>query len=371
VQGDFTHKLKMTSFTLDSTVGVDGSFTYQRQDQSVNTMPSLNTSAIDLAADDTYFATARPGAGLPNLSQSITRPQNTSYYFQENLSFLKDKVILIGGLRWFAPYGTDKNNVTGVSTDRPDKTFKTHKYGLIVRPVPAVSLYYTDSENAFPQVGRTDRFAGNDQLGPPLSIQEGKMEEYGIKLDYKVSDTFTVYGSYAHYDMSLTHVRTFGVLAEGIPPGSIGVVESAADLAQGWELEYGLRFGSRVGSLDFIGTYADGDSQTAADRNLKAADFVPKKTSLMARYGWTAGPLKGLSAGLSYFDQTTKRNANFWIDFPATYNAFARYAWRKNWTFQVNLNNFTDERYIVAIAGNGLVQTEPGFDGKFAVKFSW
>ena len=58
---------------------------------------------------------------------------------------------------------------------------KTHKYGVVAKPIPAVSLYYTDSQNLFSQVGRTDRFAGNDQLGPPLSNQEGKMKEYGIK----------------------------------------------------------------------------------------------------------------------------------------------------------------------------------------------
>ena len=78
------------------------------------------------------------------------------------------------------------------------------------------------------------------QLGPPLSNQEGKMKEYGIKVDHKFTPEFSAYGSLAHYDMSLTHVRTFGVLPEGVPAGSIGIIESAADMAQGWELEYGL-----------------------------------------------------------------------------------------------------------------------------------
>ncbi len=50
---------------------------------------------------------------------------------------------------------------------------------------------------------------------------------------------------------------------------------------------------------------------------------------------------------------------------------FARYAWNKHWSAQVNVNNVTDERYIVAIAGTGLVQTDPGLDAKFAVKYIW
>ncbi|MBE7537727.1 MAG: TonB-dependent receptor [Opitutaceae bacterium] len=372
LQADFTHKLTAKAFTLDSTIGADANYQFTRQDQSVNTLPALDTANINnYPADDAYFAQKVAGAGLPNLSQNINRPESLSYYFQENLSLLKDRLMLVGGLRWFMPGGTNKNNVTGVVTDRPDKTFKTHKYGIVIRPIPAVSLYWTDSQNIFTQTGNTDRFQGNDQLGPPLSNQEGKMKEYGVKLDHKVSKSVSIYGSIAYYDMSLTHVRTFGVLPEGNPPGSIGAIESAADMADGWEYEFGLRHATDSGELNLIATYADGNSATAADPTLMAVDFVPKKESLMVRYGWNSGLLKGCAVGATYFDQSRKRNANFWIDFPATYNVFARYTWGKNWSAQLNLNNITDERYIVAIAANGLVQTEPGFDAKLAIRYTW
>jgi outer membrane receptor protein involved in Fe transport len=371
VQMDFSHKLSGKAMTLDSTFGADLQLNYQRQDLSVNTMPDLDTSAINLAADDAYFGTPRPGAGLPNSTQGITRPESFSYYFQENLTFLNDKVILVGGLRWFLPGGTNKNNITGVVTDRPDKSFRTHKYGIVIRPIPAISIYYTDAENVFPQVGVTDRFQGNDQLGEPLKAQEGILEEYGVKIDHQISDRTSIYGSLAYYDMSLTNVRTFGVLPEGIPPGSIGIVQSAQDLADGWEFEFGLRHATDSGELNLLATYTDGNSSTAADPRQMAVDFVPSKESLLVRYSWNEGPLSGLMLGASYFDQTRKRNANYWIDFPATYNLFGRYAWGKNWSVQLNLNNITDERYIVAIAANGLVQTEPGFDAKLAVRYAW
>ncbi|HNC23487.1 MAG TPA: TonB-dependent receptor [Opitutaceae bacterium] len=372
IQGDFAHKWTTDAFVLDTTVGFDASSTFQRQDQSVNSMPSIDTAAINFpTTDDAWFAAPHPGAGQPNSSQSISRPLTLSYYFQENLSFFKDRLILVGGLRWFLPGGNTKNNITGVVTDSPDKQFDTHKYGIVVRPIPDISAYYTDSSNAFPQVGFTDRYQGNDGLGAPLSTQEGKMKEYGLKVDHHFSPEIAAYGTWAHYDMQLTHVRTFGVLPEGIPAGSIGIVESQADLAQGWELEFGMRFNDAAGTFDLMGTYCDGDSQTAADKTLKAVDFVPRKQSLMAKYTWKSGPLAGFMFGATYFDQTTKRNANFWIDFPATYNVFARYAWGKHWSVQLNLNNVTDERYIVAIAANGLVQTEPGFEGMLSAKYKW
>lgn len=136
VQMDFTHKLSGKAMTLDSTFGADLQLNFQRQDQSVNVMQALDTSAINFAADDAYFCTPRPGAGLPNLSQNITRPESFFCYFQENLTFLNDKVILVGGLRWFLPGGTNKNNIMGVVTDRPDKSFRTHKYGIVIHPSP-------------------------------------------------------------------------------------------------------------------------------------------------------------------------------------------------------------------------------------------
>lgn len=370
LQADFSHKLPTSVFSLDTTAGADFSLSFQRQDQSVNNMPDLDTAAINLSLDDAYFGAPRPGAGLPNLSQNINRPQTFSYYFQENLSFLQNRLILVGGLRWFLPAGSDKNNLTGVVTDRPDKTFRTSKYGVVVRPAKAVTVYFTDAQNIFPQIGRTDRFQGNDQLGPPLSDQEGKLSEFGVKLDQSVG-ALNFYGTWAHYDMELTHVRTFGVLPEGRPPGSIGITESAADKAKGWELELGLRHSTPAGEFNAFATYCDGKSQIAADPTQMAADFVPRKYSLIARYSWKTGPAAGLTLGGTYFDQTRKRNAGFWIDFPATYNLFARYGWGKRWSAQLNLNNVTDERYIVAVAGTGLVQTVPGFDGKLGVRYSW
>lgn len=371
IQGDLTHKLEGSAFTLDTTIGFDWSSNFHRQDLSVNDPGSIDTRNPDFSGDAAYFAQPRNGAGLPNTNQAGNTNRNFSYYFQENLSLLKDKLILVGGLRWFEPGGTNTNYITGAITPRPDKGFRTHKYGIVVKPIPAVSIYYTDAENAFPQSGTTDRFQANDGLGKPLDTQDGTLEEFGIKIDYEFTDSITGYGSLVFYDMSLTNVRTFGPLPEATNPGDNGIIQSPGDMADGWELEYGLRIKGDAGIFDLLGTYAEGTSKTAGAVNVPAQDFVPKKISLMGKYEWTGGPLKGFVLGATYFDQDKKRNSTWTIDFPATYNVFARYAWDDHWSVQLNLNNLTDERYIVAIAANGLVQTEPGFDAKLAVKYKW
>ena len=371
LQGDLTHEFDLDMVKINTTAGFDWSSGYNRQDISVNNPGSIDTRNPDFTADAAYFALPANGAGKPNTTQAISNSRSFSYYFQENVSFLNDKVILVGGLRWFQTGGSNENFITKAYTKKNDESFKTHKYGIVLRPIPSVSFYYTDAANTFPQNGVTDRFAANDQLGAPLETQEGTLQEYGIKVDRQFTEAISGYGSLVFYDMSLTNVRTFGPLREATIPGDNGIIQSPGDMADGWEVEYGLRVKNDGGVFDLLGTYAEGTSETAGASNVPAQDFVPRKISLMGKYEFTSGPMNGVTVGATYFDQDAKRNSIWTIDFPATYNLFARYTWSKNWSVQLNLNNITDERYIIAIAANGLVQTEPGFDGKLAVKYKW
>ena len=125
------------------------------------------------------------------------------------------------------------------------------------------------------------------------------------------------------------------------------------------------------GKFDFLGTYCKGESQTAADPTIMAQDFVPQKTSWMFRHQWTSGPLNGLMFGAAYLQQADKRQANFWCETPDTYNIFSRYAWGKHWSLQLNLNNVTNQYYIVAIAANGLAQTDPGLKTMLQARYRW
>jgi outer membrane receptor protein involved in Fe transport len=366
-QIDYMHRLPLEFLSLDTTIGLDGSVTESRTGQSVNALPALDIRSQAFPNDDAYFATAKPGAGLANLQDTGSKATTFSYYFQENLTLLKERLILVGGLRWFSPGGTNTNFVTNVTTNRPDKSFKTHKYGVVVKVLPNVSLYYTDAQNIFPQTGFTDRFAANDGLGAPLSNQQGKLKEYGIKFSHTVSDDVSLYGSLVHFDMSLTNVRTFGDLGNGVQ----GIIQSAQDTGEGWEVDYGMRINMENGHADLIATYFDGDSGIAADPTVQAVDFVPRKTSLLAKYAWTKGTLDGFAIGGSIMDQTGKRNGNYLIDFPRLVNVFGSYRWGKNWTFQLNLDNLTDERYVVAIAATGLIQTAEAFRARFSVNYVW
>jgi len=81
--------------------------------------------------------------------------------------------------------------------------------------------------------------------------------------------------------------------------------------------------------------------------------------------------LKGLMIGGSIMDQTSVRNGFWLIDFPAVVNVFAGYKWRRHWAIQLNLDNVTDERYIVAVGATGLVQTPEAFRSRLGVTYRW
>jgi outer membrane receptor protein involved in Fe transport len=372
-QIDYLHQLPVSWGTFATSVGADGFRNRFEQHQSVHSMPALDTrNPGAYPNDDAYFATPRAGAGLPHQGIEIGDSTMFSYYAQENLTMLKDRVILVGGLRWFHPGGTNENGLTGAVTKRSTKTFRVHKYGIVVKVLPSVSLYFTDAQNVFPAAsGRLDKFVAGDGLGGPFKDSEGQMTEFGVKFNHQFSEKVSAYGMLTHYDMAMTNIRTFGTLESG----QQGIIQSEQDSADGWELEVGGRLPVGPGFADIYTTYTDGDSAIAADRGKayvrQAASFVPRKYSILAKYNWTGGPLSGLAVGGGVMDQSAKRDGAHELDFPLTAMAFASYRFRENWQFQLNLDNITDEEYVVMVYADGLVGRSEPFRARATVKYTW
>ena len=359
-QLDYIHKLELTHLTVDSMVGVDAGFNKNFSELSVNDVTNGGPTALDMrspdySGDDAYFAKLMPGRGLPHLSSSQSRSQTVTRYFQENISLFKERVLLIGGLRWFSPSSTNTNNITKVSTTGTEIETKVHKYGIVVKLRPWLSAYYTDAQNIqLAAAGRTDKFKANDQLGDLFSNQAGINKEFGLKADYRVSDNVKIYGSVAQFTMSLTNVRTFGDLGNGVE----GIIQSAKDNSTGWESDIGVSAKLGAGRVDVIATYFDGDSYIAANRAVQAQGFVGRKDSIMAKYTFlSSGALNGAMLGAAYETQTGKRNGNFYMPAYDFCNIFARYNLSKKLSLQVNLNNLGNERIIIAQAASALVQT--------------
>lgn len=329
---------------MDSTQGVDGSTIKSFADQSITIMPSVDTrigvtpdnsaSFAQFPNDDAYFIRPRPSTVGEPATRDRTKITQASYYFQENVSFWKDRVILVGGLRWFKPGGTNENVVTNNVTNRPDAGFRTHKYGIVFKVLPTVSVYYTDAQNVFPAAaGPTDLVIQSDQRGEAFKASEGKLKEAGVKFDYKHSERLSFYGSAAAFKMEQTNIRTFGTL----PSGNQGLIQSAKDSAQAWETDLGAQLKSG-GRTDLILTYFDGDSAIAADAGKayvrQAHHFVPQKFSIFGKYTATSGSLKGLRFGAGFEHEADKRNGATMIVRPPLADAFIGYTVNNRWDLQ-------------------------------------
>ena len=376
IQLDYQHSLALEQFKLDTTLGADGRAKYFRQGLSSNTgangPPNLDIRSKTFPNDDAYFAIPRSGAGLPYLRDVASNDSDSSVYLQENLSFLKERVILVGGDRFFWRSGTTSEDfINRTITRSVNRTYVSYKYGIVVKPLPWVSLYYTKVINLIPFIlagtGSTgnltnaDRFVANDGLGPAFKDSECELKEYGVKFLHTYSENITLHGSLVHFDMSRTNVRVSGVLPE---TGNIGIIQSAKDTTGGWEVDAGMTFKLQNGRADLTVTYFDGSSTTATDSTLEAVNFVPKKYSVLAKYSWTSGTLKGLMLGGGIMDESQKRAANFILDIPLTATLFGRYQWNKHWSTQVNLNNVTNKRYFL-----GLSQPAQTFRALVSVKY--
>jgi outer membrane receptor protein involved in Fe transport len=372
-QLDFTHRLPLKWATFDTMLGADAQIQKNFSEFSVNDATNGGPAPLDMrapnyTADDAYFAKIMPGRGLPHLSANSSRIQTVTKYVQENASLFNDRLVLVGGLRWFSPSGARTNLRTKVTTTDAEIQTRVHKYGAVLRILPWLSGYYTDAQNVQVQIGLTDKFKANDQLGPPLQNQRGINKEFGLKADHSVSKDLRFYGSVAHFKMSLTNVRTFGDLGNGVE----GLIQSAQDSSDGWEADAGASFKLGSGRTDVVATWFDGDSSIAANRAVQAAGFVRLKSSIMMKYTWlTPGRFNGTMVGFGYEDQTGKRNGNFYMPGYSILDVFARYNINKKCSVQLNLSNLGNERIIIAQAASALVQTLDPMRTKLTLQYRW
>ena len=381
-QLDYLHKWTTQAFTLNTTAGADGSLNMTWFDQSVTVMPALDTRQAAFPDDDAYFArfptdasyfiTPRPASVGGPATRTEQRATSLSGYFQENLSFLKDRLTLVGGLRWYRPSQLDTNIVTNTITDANLNRFRVHKYGVLFKVLPAVSLYWTDAENVFPPApGRTDKFLQGDQLGELYRPSVGKLREYGAKFEWSPSERLGFYGTIAYFEMAQTNIRTQGVL----PNGLIGNIQSAQDESNGLEFDLGVRAKFGPGRADLILSASDGDSAIAADKGKpyvqQTNGFAQQKGSALAKYTWASGPLRGLMIGAGVEKQSLRRNVTYKLYHPPIVDAFVGYSWGPHWNAQLNLTNVTNKRYIVQVFNQALVQASDTFRASLTLRYKY
>ena len=99
--------------------------------------------------------------------------------------------------------------------------------------------------------------------------------------------------------------------------------------------------------------------------------FVPQKFSIFGKYTATTGSLKGLRVGAGVEVEHDKRYGATMLERPPMADAFIGYKFRNRWDLQLNLNNLTNERFIIQVAATGLIQGSDTFRPKLTAKYNW
>lgn len=315
----------------------------------------------------------------PRNATVVTPTGNNTYkanaYFQQTVTVIPDRLILIAGL---TNSKIRTNNITNVNTGATGASVEgrenLHRYGVVFNLTKQVALYAMESTTFSPTNGRDI----NDKLLPAV---KGLGREVGVKtllFDGRLSSTIAV------FDINLTNQAFFaGVRADGIsylaPIGRVTQKGFDIDLAY-----------SPIRGLQFVGAYYHGKVRALReDVNYVAGsdgDNVPNsysgQYSLVGRYEFQQGSLKGFNLGVGYTTLIDRLlSTGNYIGGPAlvslgtlkstganlnktsvikveTYhelNLFVSYKLNNNWTLRANIENALDEAYVLGAQASSFV----------------
>ncbi len=383
---DYLHILERQTWTNEFTAGVDANslsdyrWGWAKSNQTgVNPVPKLDTRNPNYAPDEIFFRDlfalfpnfqpskrrygqqgAVLGRGIPGAYERDQDNVNHSWYLQNNVKFWNDRITAVTGMRWLAATSKVRQVLTNVFTPVADRKFTSYKHGLIFAPVPDVSFYATAAANMIPPVNVLDAF------GNVIPDRSAELKEAGIKVNKAITNNFILTGQVVYFDMDQTNAAMNVLNPAGLV---VGIQYSAGDNVKGWELDLGARMKFGNGDADVLVTYT-----TLETQNVLGIPFIatPKdKYSIVAKYSWTSGPLKNISIGANMFDSSEQTRSGFITDEEPIYNAFATYRFQR-WRIQLNVNNITDERFVMGgLINNAGVWTPGPFRPRLSVGYIW
>ena len=315
----------------------------------------------------------------PRNATVVTPTGNNTYkanaYFQQTVTVIPDRLILIAGL---TNSKIRTNNITNVNTGATGASVEgrenLHRYGVVFNLTKQVALYAMESTTFSPTNGRDI----NDKLLPAV---KGLGREVGVKtllFDGRLSSTIAV------FDINLTNQAFFA----GVRPDGISYLAPIGRVTQkGFDIDLAY---SPIRGLQFVGAYYRGKVRALReDINYLAGidgDNVPNsysgQYSLVGRYEFQQGSLKGFNVGAGFTSLIDRLlSTGNYVGGPAlvplgtnkatgaainktsvikveTYhelNLFVSYKLNNNWTLRANIENALDEAYVLGAQASSFV----------------
>ncbi|WP_159998361.1 TonB-dependent siderophore receptor [Roseomonas sp. 18066] len=133
-------------------------------------------------ASNIYRPVALPLITLPRTDpRRASETSLTSFALADTLSFLGDRLLLTGGLRYQQVQVDSYSTATGARTSRYDADATTPMFGIVVKPLQNVSLYanYAEGLTRGQIVG-----VGYSNFGEVLAPYKSQQYEAGVRVDW-------------------------------------------------------------------------------------------------------------------------------------------------------------------------------------------
>lgn len=288
------------------------------------------------------------------------------YYANESLAAFDNRLIVSGGVSRLFVRNRADDYIPGRRGSFINNEKNTFNYGVVLKPRKEVSLFYGHSENASPVA---------TNVSPPGTpdFSVGSQDEFGARAHLLESRLqFAV--TYFRIEQNAFSVPNPANLA--VPPPNPPLPFLFSDRrAKGWEIEGSLTVTNGFTLIGHYTTFTNRDPN-----NIPFRGTAEKSAAAWARYEFQGAGWKGFSVsiGANWLDArpgdaasgltaaSTPANPipnrpSFYLPARTLVDLSAGYV-RGPWTYQANIDNVFDQRYLMASLSRLAVWAGPGIN---------
>jgi iron complex outermembrane receptor protein len=366
-RNDYAIKFEGNSWKSTTITGTSANFSkVQFKSYAARPRPAVPANALNSATyPDLVYTEPTPTDGGGNRTG---KQEDLQIFLYENLSLLQERLHLSAGVSRFFGQLT-RVDTTGIP---PAITFPSYDlattaktFGAVVRIIKPVSVFYGYNTSG----GTMPSSLNPGTYAPSFRAAAGTQKEFGVKTSF-LEDRLTA--SFSHFDIQQTNYA--------VPNSDYYTLIAQGRLAEANALPNPLYLNLNSKGWEFEGTFAVNKNLTLIGNytqfkirqpitEVRVRGVPDKSGAIYGDYRFTDGPLKnfGVSVGIDFKDDVVGENStgytttrplptgpqfvpnqpSFIVAGRTLVNVGVSYR-AKTWTARVQLNNATDEDYILA-----------------------
>lgn len=263
----------------------------------------------------------------------------------ERMSLLDNRLILVAGTRYDKTEFTNRRLDTNAVTSDVDDSTWVNKYGVVAKPYvngkDELSIFYNSAETYVVETGIDIRLANYGEKFPNRIVST---DEFGAKLNLLNNRVVGTISSFRNVENNvLLSARDEDGSVTGIGDRNY-LYPGGARTTDGWEADVALNL---VPGLDLLLAHSKIESTLSTGI---PSDGVPDTTSsVVARYEFQGGPLKGFSiTGIykNWGESYLLPSSNFVIPSGHLYTAVLGYT-GKRFSIRLRIENVDDKQYAL------------------------